>query len=286
MPKASTSDDECNINLWDLAFKGRRYPAAPTDEAAPFMDGQLEQAPAAELTSQIIPTVDEEYQPSEYELQRLERIRNNQEYLASLGLEPLQAATANKKRKWVKQRPVEKRPSSSRLQGKDKPNYKTKPTRSPSEKKQPSRISSDRKYNLLEPNRKHTEARTAFSIVPSQHAISEANRAAQKADNEVAQISPKADNDVDSHVMQIQNESVPQDMREIKTEISQMKSNITELREEIIDKYSKLKSEMVELKLAIGIELNSFKVELHVFKSSCQSDMAEIKRMLGQFGAI
>ena len=97
MPKASTSDDECNINLRDLAFKGRRYPAAPTDEAAPFMDGQLEQAPAAELTSQIIPTVDEEYQPSEYELQRLERVHLNREYLASLGLEPLQAATPNKK---------------------------------------------------------------------------------------------------------------------------------------------------------------------------------------------
>ena len=115
MPKASTSDDECNINLWDLAFKGRRSPAGPTDEAAPFMDGQLEQAPAAELTSQIIPTVDEEYQPSEYELQRLERVHLNREYLASLGLEPLQAATPNKKRKWTKRPPVEKPLRSSKI---------------------------------------------------------------------------------------------------------------------------------------------------------------------------
>ena len=113
------------------------------------MDGQLEQAPAAELTSQIIPTVDEEYQPSEYELQRLERVHLNREYLASRGLEPLQAATPNKKRKWTKRPPVEKPLRSSKLQGKDKPNYKTKPTRSPRKKKQPLRISRARKYNVL-----------------------------------------------------------------------------------------------------------------------------------------
>lgn len=100
-----------------------------------------------------------------------------------------------------------------------------------------------------------------------------------KADNEVAQVSPLAGNEVVPRVPQIQNEPKPQDLREIKIEITQIKSNIVELKEEIIDKYSNLKSEMVELKSAIEIELNSF-------KASVQSDMTEIKSMLCQFGAI
>jgi hypothetical protein len=61
------------------------------------------------------------YQPSEYELQRLERIRRNQEYLASLGLETLKQPQQKKKRKSAEgeRPPVEKRPKSSRLQGKE-----------------------------------------------------------------------------------------------------------------------------------------------------------------------
>jgi hypothetical protein len=61
------------------------------------------------------------YQPSEYELQRLERIRRNQEYLASLGLETLKQPQEKKKRKSTEaERPqVERRPRSSRLQGRE-----------------------------------------------------------------------------------------------------------------------------------------------------------------------
>ena len=101
-------------------------PVAPEVQAALVADEQLAQfqnpSPAENSSYQIVPTVDEAYQPSEYELQRLERIRRNQEYLASLGLEPLQAATANKKRRKsaeIERPPVEKRPRSSRLQGKE-----------------------------------------------------------------------------------------------------------------------------------------------------------------------
>jgi hypothetical protein len=61
------------------------------------------------------------YQPSEYELQRLERIRRNQEYLASLGLETLKQPQEKKKKKSIEaERPqVERRPRSSRLQGRE-----------------------------------------------------------------------------------------------------------------------------------------------------------------------
>ena len=66
------------------------------------------------------------YQPSEYELQRMERIRRNQEYLASLGLATLskdqKKNSAKKQRKRASEGappPVEKRPRSSRLQGKE-----------------------------------------------------------------------------------------------------------------------------------------------------------------------
>ena len=118
---ASASEDVYGISLWDLAFNRSR--AAPTDEAAPFMDGQQEEAPAAEG-----------YQPSAYELRVKENIRRNREYMASIGLEPLSAVAGNKKRPPVtKKRPatesgrkesrkkvVEKRPRSSRLKEVDK----------------------------------------------------------------------------------------------------------------------------------------------------------------------
>mmetsp|Transcript_9264 Transcript_9264/g.13446 ORF Transcript_9264/g.13446 Transcript_9264/m.13446 type:complete len:174 (-) Transcript_9264:104-625(-) len=86
--------------------------------------------------------------------------------------------------------------------------------------------------------------------------------------NNIDQVLPLADNEVVPHLGQIENEPAQQSKSEIKTELTQMKSNINEL-----------KSEMVELISTIG-------VELHAFKASVQSDMTEIKSMLCQFGAI
>ena len=104
-------DDGYETSLIDLALtlcNRNKHPVAPADATLVEDD---EQHKNNEQQAQ---------QLSDYEAQRLQKIRLNQDYLASLGLEPLPPAATNKKkrRKSVREaggKVVEKRPRSSEL---------------------------------------------------------------------------------------------------------------------------------------------------------------------------
>jgi len=100
---------------------------------------------------------------------------------------------------------------------------------------------------------------------------SEENHSKSEITNDVA--APRGE--VVPLVMPIQNESIPPGNSEIKIEITEIKSNIADLKAE-------LQSGIVQMKS----EISGINVHLHSFKVSIQSDMSEIKSMFRQFGAV